>query len=118
MRIGRWVMTACVAMLSGCGGVAQVPIEAGYGPNPTLPPPEKSLVPTVLVADATGWPAGGMPTPGAGLSVQRFAGDLDHPRWLHVLPNGVRRSFLEVFHDRAGGGAVSDGVDALLACGK
>jgi glucose/arabinose dehydrogenase len=88
MRITRWVMTAGVAVLSGCGGVAQVPIEAGYGPDPALPPPEKSLVPTVLVADAKGWPAGVMPTPGAGLRVQRFAGDLDHPRWLQVLPNG------------------------------
>jgi hypothetical protein len=88
MRFTGWVVTAGVAMLSGCGGVAQVPIEAGYGPNPTLPPPEKSLVPTVLVADAKGWPAGAMPTPAAGLRVQRFAGDLDHPRWLLVLPNG------------------------------
>ena len=88
MRFTGWVVTAGVAMLSGCGGVAHVPIEAGYGPNPTLPPPERSLVPTVLVADATGWPAGAMPTPAAGLRVQRFAGDLDHPRWLLVLPNG------------------------------
>jgi glucose/arabinose dehydrogenase len=88
MRFTGWVVTAGVAMLSGCGGVAHVPIEAGYGPNPTLPPPEKSLVPTVLVADAKGWPAGVMPTPAAGLRVQRFAGDLDHPRWLLVLPNG------------------------------
>ena len=88
MRFSGWVVTAGVAMLSGCGGVAHVPIEAGYGPNPTLPPPEKSLVPTVLIADAKGWPEGAMPTPGAGLRVQRFAAGLDHPRWLLVLPNG------------------------------
>ena len=24
----------------------------------------------------------------AGLTVNRFAGELDHPRWVHVLPNG------------------------------
>jgi glucose/arabinose dehydrogenase len=29
-----------------------------------------------------------MPTPAAGLEVAAFAEDLDHPRWLYVLPNG------------------------------
>ena len=29
-----------------------------------------------------------MPTPAAGLKVQAFAKDLQHPRWLYVLPNG------------------------------
>jgi len=29
-----------------------------------------------------------MPTPAAGLRVQAFATDLDHPRWLYRLPNG------------------------------
>jgi glucose/arabinose dehydrogenase len=29
-----------------------------------------------------------MPTPAAGLKVQAFAKGLQHPRWLHVLPNG------------------------------
>jgi glucose/arabinose dehydrogenase len=29
-----------------------------------------------------------MPTPAAGLAVGEFAAGLDHPRWLHVLPNG------------------------------
>jgi glucose/arabinose dehydrogenase len=29
-----------------------------------------------------------MPTPAAGLKVTAFATGLDHPRWLHVLPNG------------------------------
>jgi glucose/arabinose dehydrogenase len=88
MRMTRWAVVAGVAVLSSCGGVARLPVEAGIGPNPTLPAPEKSLVPTVLVADAKGWPAGATPTPGAGLAVKRFAGDLDHPRWLLVLPNG------------------------------
>jgi glucose/arabinose dehydrogenase len=29
-----------------------------------------------------------MPTPAQGFEVNEFAGGLDHPRWLHVLPNG------------------------------
>ena len=29
-----------------------------------------------------------MPIPAAGLEVNEFAGGLEHPRWLYVLPNG------------------------------
>jgi glucose/arabinose dehydrogenase len=29
-----------------------------------------------------------MPTPAKGLKVNEFGGGFDHPRWLHVLPNG------------------------------
>jgi glucose/arabinose dehydrogenase len=60
----------------------------GYGANPQLPAPEKSLIPTVHIAKATGWPAGVKPTPAQGLQVQAYATGLAHPRWLHVLPNG------------------------------
>jgi len=60
----------------------------GVGPHPKLPAPEKTLVPTVNIASAIGWPPGAKPTPAAGLSVNAFATGLDHPRWLYVLPNG------------------------------
>jgi len=74
--------------LAGCGDTATLPVEAGYGPAPALPEPDKSLIPTVNIAEATGWPAGRSPQAAPGLQVQAFAGDLDHPRWLYVLPNG------------------------------
>ena len=80
-------MVLAVAV-AGCGGVAQLPDTAGVGPSPTLPPPEKSLIPTVHVATATGWPADAKPAAAAGLAVARFADGLQHPRWLYVLPNG------------------------------
>ena len=67
---------------------ATLPVEAGMGPDPTLPPPNPTLLPTVLVAPAKGWPAGAAPTPAPGLAVSAFATGLDHPRWLYVLPNG------------------------------
>jgi len=67
---------------------ATVPIEQGYGPDPTLPEPNPTLIPTVNVAEATPWPGGAMPTAASGMVVNEFAGGLDHPRWLHVLPNG------------------------------
>ena len=58
------------------------------GANPTLPPPEKKLLPVVQIAPATGWPAQAQPTPARGVMVTPFAAGLDHPRWLYVLPNG------------------------------
>jgi glucose/arabinose dehydrogenase len=65
-----------------------LPVEAGMGPNPTLPAPQHSAIPTVNVAPAKGWPEGAKPTPATGFDVNAFASGLDHPRWLYVLPNG------------------------------
>jgi len=75
-------------LLAACAGSARLPLEAGIGPNPQLPPPENALIPAIAVAKATGWPAGRTPAPAPGLKVQAFASGLDHPRWLYVLPNG------------------------------
>lgn len=77
-----------VLSLSACSEHALLPVEAGYGPNPALPEPNKTLIPTVNVATAVGWPENGRPSPAAGLVVHAFARGLDHPRWLYVLPNG------------------------------
>ncbi|MDF3023554.1 MAG: sorbosone dehydrogenase, partial [Alphaproteobacteria bacterium] len=74
--------------LVACAAHAQETGPVGYGYNPALPKPEKALIPTVKVAKATGWPAGGKPTAAAGLSVNAFADKLDHPRWIYTLPNG------------------------------
>jgi hypothetical protein len=62
--------------------------EQTYGAKPALPAPENSLIPTVNVAKAVGWPAGGKPIAAAGMAVNAFATGLDHPRTLLVLPNG------------------------------
>ncbi|KQU71542.1 sorbosone dehydrogenase [Aminobacter sp. DSM 101952] len=67
---------------------ATVAIEDQYGPNPTLPEPDPRLLPTVHQAKAVPWKEGEMPTPAKGYVVTLFADGLDHPRWLHVLPNG------------------------------
>jgi glucose/arabinose dehydrogenase len=85
----RW-STAVLALLVAVGGCerARLPVTAGMGPRPELPPPRTSLIPTVNVAPARGWPAGGEPLAAPGLSVRAFATGLDHPRWLYVLPNG------------------------------
>ncbi|WAC72147.1 sorbosone dehydrogenase family protein [Roseateles sp. SL47] len=67
---------------------AQPANPPGYGPNPTLPEPNKTLVPTINVAKAVGWSGQAQPQAAAGLTVVRFADKLVHPRWLYVLPNG------------------------------
>ena len=53
MKSARVVL---IALVAACGGSANLPLEAGIGPNPTLPGPRKSLIPVVRVAKAEGWP--------------------------------------------------------------
>ena len=74
--------------LSSCGDTSRVPPQADYGPAPTLVAPKQGLLPTLKIAPAKGWPIDGEPIAADGLKVNRFAMDLDHPRWIYVLPNG------------------------------
>jgi len=74
--------------LAACGEIATLPVSAGTGPQPTLPPPHQTLIPTVNIAPAKGWPPGTTPQAAPGTQVVAFASGLDHPRWLYALPNG------------------------------
>ena len=121
-----------VLSLSSCGDKATLPEEAGFGPRPTLPPPNPTLIPTVNTAPAKGWPAGTTPKASPGLSVNVFAANLDHPRWLHVLPNGdvlvaetnappkpednksIKGWLMKLFMKRAGSGVPSANRITLL----
>ena len=80
--------SALILTLTGCAQSSQHSILDSYGANPNLPEPKANLFPTVNIAPAKGWPEGMMPTAAAHLKVQAFAADLQHPRWLYVLPNG------------------------------
>ncbi|RDL47887.1 hypothetical protein BLJAPNOD_05112 [Ensifer sp. M14] len=111
---------------------ATLTAEQGYGSKPQLPKPNPTLIPTVNIADASGWAPGETPTPGGGLVVGAFATELDHPRWLHVLPNGdvlvaetnkppkedtgfsVRGFFMGMFMSRAGAEVASANRITLL----
>ena len=90
MRIANKSLScaAIVLVLAGCGDQATLPIKAGMGPSPTLPPPHHTLIPTINIAPAKGWPAGATPVAAEGLTVSAYASGLDHPRWVYVLPNG------------------------------
>lgn len=83
-----FLLALAASGLGGCGDRATLPVSAGIGPDPVLPPPRQTLIPTVDIAPARGWPAGAAPIPAPGLKVTAFAEGLDHPRWLYVLPDG------------------------------
>ncbi len=128
----RLLPFVALVALAGCGETATLSVADGTGPNPRLPEPNKTLFPTVKIAEVTGWPAGTAPTPAAGLKVQAFAEGLDHPRWLHVLPNGdvlvaesnkpprpkaapsLRGWFMKMFMKKAGAGVPSANRLSLL----
>ena len=76
------------ATVADCGDKATLSVTQGTGPDPALPAPHHTLIPTIRIAPATGWPADAKPVAAPGLSVDAFATGLDHPRWLYVLPNG------------------------------
>jgi len=70
------------------GDTADLTVEAVAGTDPTLQAPEAESFPTVQIAKPVGWAEGQLPEAAEGLSVNRFAEGLDHPRVLYALPNG------------------------------
>lgn len=128
-RLGLLFIVA--AGLVGCADQAQDP-SIGYGPNPELPAPDRSLIPVLNAPNAIGWAEGQAPVPAEGLTVTEFAGGLDHPRWLYVLPNGdvlvaetnapkrpddakgIKGFFFKLFQRNAGAGVPSANRITLL----
>jgi glucose/arabinose dehydrogenase len=89
MLVSRTVI-ACffVVTFSACGSSAKLSVADGMGPKPQLPSPKESIIPTVHIATAVGWPNGVKPQVAEGLAVNLYADNLQHPRWLYALPNG------------------------------
>ena len=83
-----WFAGLASLSLAACGEMATLPVSAGSGLRPTLPPPVLTTIPTANIAPAIGWPVGSKPIAAPGTRVAAFAGELTHPRWLYVLPNG------------------------------
>ncbi|AGI10149.1 PQQ-dependent sugar dehydrogenase [Xanthomonas citri] len=89
LKFARWPLSLmALAVLAACGDTATLAIEQGTGPDPQLPEPVKRLIPTVKVAPVKRWAANAKPIAADDLKVAAFARDLDHPRWIYVLPNG------------------------------
>jgi glucose/arabinose dehydrogenase len=128
----RASMVFCSLLIAACAGISKLPPGADVGPDPVIAPPQRSLIPTTNVAPAIGWPAGGRPVAAAGLAVHAFAEGLDHPRTLHVLPNGdvlvaetnaperpdegksIKGFFMKIFMKIAGAGVKSANRITLL----
>ncbi len=133
-KTSKFFALVLVILLADAGiALAQeAKLEPGFGPNPQLPEPSSSLIPTVNVPTAKGWPAGQKPTPVNGLAVTSYAANLDHPRWLYVLPNGdvlvaetnaperpddnkgVKGLVMKLFMKKAGAGVASPNRITLL----
>lgn len=118
--------------LTGCSANLPAPSNVGFGSAPMLPPPQTTLIPTVLIADAVGWPIDVKPVSAEGMAVARFAEGLDHPRWIYVLPNGdvlvaetnapsrpadsagIKSQIMKLFMKKAGAGTPSANRIILL----
>ncbi|MEY2919303.1 MAG: hypothetical protein RL261_608 [Pseudomonadota bacterium] len=125
------VALALVACSTACGAEPLAGVD-GLGPHPVLPAPDHTLIPTVNVAPAVGWPHGTQPQAGPGMTVSAFASGLDHPRWLYVLPNadvlvaetnappqpadskGIRNRVMRLFMRKAGADTPSANRITLL----
>jgi glucose/arabinose dehydrogenase len=64
------------------------PDTQAMGAAPVIPDARKQGIMTLKMPTAKGWAPGHKPSAAAGLQVNAFASDLDHPRWIEVLPNG------------------------------
>ena len=81
-------MGALVLLVASCGESSNLSEEAGVGPSPNLPEPQVDADSDHQHRAAKGWPRDAKPKPAGDLAVNAFASELDHPRWLYVLPNG------------------------------
>lgn len=97
MHTGRNILAFFLIVLLGLifvaawfvqGDTADLSVAEVTGTDPVLVEAEAEAFPTVQIAEPVGWDANSAPRPAAGLAVSRFADGLDHPRVMHVLPNG------------------------------
>ena len=85
---------ARVVALVGGGAVVVRRVTQGahkpaWGTAPDIPIAKpQGNIPTLKMPTAQGWADGQTPVAAPGLAVNAFARDLDHPRWITVLPNG------------------------------
>lgn len=63
-------------------------LPVGFGATPDLPAAKPQFFPTLKVYSTAPWQGDAKPRVAPGLRVKAFAQGLDHPRWLHTLPNG------------------------------
>jgi glucose/arabinose dehydrogenase len=77
--IGWWIVR---------GDPAEHSVEDVTGTDPVIAAPDEQTIPTVAVAKPIGWADGQAPEAAEGLTVNRFAEGLEHPRVIYPMPNG------------------------------
>ena len=82
------VAVACMVALTACGERAQLDPSKQMGSDPQLPEPHNFLVPPMQVPNGIGWQGDAHPAVANGLSIEKIAGGLVHPRQLLALLNG------------------------------
>ena len=93
-RIATIVGGAMVLLRKG-----SAPQAAAVGAAPSIPEAKSQGIMTLKMPTAQGWAPGQVPQAAPGLKVNAFASDLQHPRWIEVLPNGdvlVAEALLQV----------------------
>ncbi|MCW1244064.1 sorbosone dehydrogenase family protein [Pseudomonas sp. SAICEU22] len=83
-RIALTALSMAV-LLSACGGEGDA--TQARGPDPKLPEPQRSLLPSMKIAEPVAW-GDQKPTVPQGYEVTAIATDLKIPRQTLVLPNG------------------------------
>lgn len=75
---------ATMILMRRWGADEEVPAVGGA---PNIPDSKSQSIFTLKMPTAKGWLEGHTPTTAPGLTVNAFASDLRHPRWIYVLPN-------------------------------
>jgi glucose/arabinose dehydrogenase len=66
----------------------RAPNTQAVGTRPAIPDAKKQGIMTLKMPTAKGWASGRVPSAATGLRVNAFASNLQHPRWIEVLPSG------------------------------
>jgi hypothetical protein len=70
----RWYpLPVMFVAAAACAAPARLPVSAGTGPQPVLPPPRTAVIPLINVVTAKGWPVGAKPVSAPGTTVNAFA---------------------------------------------
>ncbi len=89
MRSALLMGVAALALVVSDGGTAQAQTQAQsqHGPNPSLPDPQRGLLPSMTIPRPASW-GSELPTVPPGYRIAPIATDLRIPRQTLVLPNG------------------------------
>lgn len=87
-RILSLLAVSIAVVISGCDDGAKIDPVRQTGANPELPAAKNFLIPPMQVPAGAAWKEGEKPKVAEGLTIEKIADGLQHPRQLYTLPNG------------------------------